>query len=176
MGVPSPSDRELIEAAKRGDVDAFEVLYLRYRDWVVSVAYRFSGHDDDALDVLQETFAYVLRKLPDLELHAQMRTFLYPAVKHLALSRRRASRRHQRLEVADDVAQPEAEREDDGHAELAKRIATLPEPQREVVWLRFADDLDLKEIAATLDVPLGTVKSRLHHALEKLRRQAASER
>ena len=56
--------------------------------------------DEDALDVLQETFAYVVRNLPDLKLSAQMRTFLYPAIKHLALARRRASRRHRSLEEA----------------------------------------------------------------------------
>lgn len=119
--------------------------------------------------MLQETFAYVVKKLPDLKLSAQMRTFLYPAIKHLALARRRASRRHRSLEEAEEPSRPNAPSEGHQRAALADRIATLPEAQREVLWLRFADGLDLQEIAATLNVPLGTVKSRLHHALEKLR-------
>jgi RNA polymerase sigma-70 factor (ECF subfamily) len=54
-------------------------------------------------------------------------------------------------------------------AELAAALAGLSPPQREVVLMRFVDDLELAEIAAALDVPLGTVKSRLHHALARLR-------
>ena len=82
------TDQELVRAIQEGDLSAFEALYLRYRDWVVSLAYRFCGHREDALDVLQETFAYLLKKLPSLELRSQMKTFLYPAVKHLALARK----------------------------------------------------------------------------------------
>ncbi|UCC97066.1 MAG: hypothetical protein JSW66_14615, partial [Phycisphaerales bacterium] len=56
------SDRQLIESANQGDPDAFGALYLRYRDWVYRLAWRFTGNREDALDVLQETFTYVLGK------------------------------------------------------------------------------------------------------------------
>jgi RNA polymerase sigma-70 factor, ECF subfamily len=163
---PGESDRELVERMKAGDGAAFEVFYRRHRDWIVATAHRFSGNQEDALDVLQETFAYFLRALPGLELTSQARTFLYPAVKHLALSRRKASRKRASLdEVPDPPARPE---EPD---EIGEVVRSLPEAEREVVLLRFADGLDLRSIAEALSIPLGTVKSRLHNALERLRRR-----
>jgi RNA polymerase sigma-70 factor (ECF subfamily) len=102
------TDQELVRAIQDGDLSAFEALYHRYRDWVVSLAYRFCGHREDALDVLQETFAYLLKKLPSLELRSQMKTFLYPAVKHLALARKQAARRHAPLEEGTDPAARES--------------------------------------------------------------------
>ena len=78
------SDEVLVGAIERGDLDAFEALYNRYRGWVVRLARRFTGHDDDALDVLQETFTYFVGKFPGFELRSRLTTFLYPVVRHLA--------------------------------------------------------------------------------------------
>ena len=58
------TDQELVALANGGDASAFEVLYLRYRDWVVNLAFRFTGDRDLALDVLQETFLYFLKNFP----------------------------------------------------------------------------------------------------------------
>ena len=82
-------DEQPLQRAGAGDPDAFEALYHRYRDWVHRLAWRFTGNQQDALDVLQETFLYLLKKLPDLRLTASMTTFLYPVVKHLSLNLRR---------------------------------------------------------------------------------------
>jgi DNA-directed RNA polymerase specialized sigma24 family protein len=60
----SRSDIELVAAVNRGDENAFEALYLRHRDWVVALAHRFTGDSELALDVLQETFLYFLKKFP----------------------------------------------------------------------------------------------------------------
>jgi len=70
------SDQELIELVNEGDADAFEALYRRYRDWVYHLAWRFTGNQQDALDVLQETFTYLLGKFPGFSLTASM-TYLY---------------------------------------------------------------------------------------------------
>ena len=91
------SDGQLIDAINRGAHGggaraAFEVLYRRHRDWVVSLAYRFTGNRDDALDVMQETFIYLLGKFPGLALTAKLTTFLYPVVKHIARSRTAGAR------------------------------------------------------------------------------------
>ena len=86
------SDEALIEAMNRGDAAAFDVLYDRYRDWVVRLAYRCTGNEDHALDVLQDTFAYFLSKVPGFELRAKLTTFLSPAVKNLAIVRPPARR------------------------------------------------------------------------------------
>ncbi len=83
------SDEELLRSAGAGDDDAFAALYYRYRDWTVRLARRFTGSDDDALDVLQDAFSYLLSRLPCLTLTARMTTFLYPVVRNLSINLRR---------------------------------------------------------------------------------------
>src|SRR5688500_3065777 len=87
-GQEERSDQELVAAANAGDASAFEAIYFRHRDWVVNLGFRFCGDRDLALDVLQEVFLYLLKKFPAFELTCQMRSFLYPVVKHLALNAR----------------------------------------------------------------------------------------
>jgi RNA polymerase sigma-70 factor (ECF subfamily) len=161
------SDSDLVRAINRGDSHAFASLYHRYRDWVLRLAWRFTGDEADALDVLQDTFTYLLEKFPGFRLTAKMTTFLYPVVKHTAI-RRRSHRR--RTVSADDVLEHmQAPPRPAGREELAAVLANLPLGQREVVLMRFVDEMSLKEIAGALDIPLGTVKSRLHYALKTLR-------
>src|SRR5689334_24418714 len=93
------TDQQLIAAINAGDSAAFEVLYRRYRDWVVNLAVRFTGDEDLALDVLQETFLYLLRKFPGFRLTAHLKTFLYPAVKNLSIAARRKAGRYQSTEA-----------------------------------------------------------------------------
>lgn len=165
------NDTELIAAVNAGDADAFEALYWRYRDWIASLAWRFTGDPDLALDVMQETFLYLLRKFPGFRLTAQLKTFLYPAVRHLSLSARRKATRYQSSEA--DLEALEAsittgpEFSDDGA--LAAALMKLSASHREVLLLRFVDSLSLQEIADVTNIPLGTVKSRLHNALATLR-------
>ncbi|HSH95076.1 MAG TPA: sigma-70 family RNA polymerase sigma factor [Roseimicrobium sp.] len=164
------SDLELVSALNAGDASAFDALYFRHRDWVVRLAAHFAGNDADALDVLQETFSYLLRKFPGFRLTASMTTFLYPVVKHLALA---AKKKTMRL-VADDIAldsAPDRESADPkgSRPELAEVLASLPETHREVLLMRFVDGLSLAEIAEALEIPVGTVKSRLHNGLSLLR-------
>jgi RNA polymerase sigma-70 factor (ECF subfamily) len=164
------SDLELIAAINGGDAAAFEALYFRYRDWVAGLAFRLTGHSDSAADVLQETFLYVLRKFPGFRLTANFKTFLYPAVRNLSIAARRKAERYQsseaELERIEGAPAPEPT---PGPAELEVVLARFPEDQREVLLLRFVDGLRLAEIAEAMDIPLGTVKSRLHNALETLR-------
>jgi len=158
------TDAELARALREGDASAFEAFYDRYHEWVAALAFRFTAHREDALDVLQDTFAYLFRRRRDFELRSQMKTFLYPVVKHLSISRKQASRRQAPLQLKHDPAAP-ADRPE-GVADL---LAGLSDVQQEVVLMRFVDGLDLQAIADALEVPLGTVKSRLHSALELLR-------
>jgi RNA polymerase sigma-70 factor (ECF subfamily) len=168
------SDAELIAAAQRGDVAAFEFLYRRHRDWVARFAHRVAGTADDALDVLQETFLYVLRKLPELDLRARFTTFLWPVVKNLALQARR--RRSTVAEPAAGSAPAVDDPEPHAHEDLIAALGALPPAQRDAVLLRFVDGLTLEEIGARLAIPLGTVKSRLHAALATLRADPAARR
>jgi RNA polymerase sigma-70 factor, ECF subfamily len=165
------SDLELVAAINGGDAAAFEVLYFRYRDWVTGLAYRFTGDSDAALDVMQETFLYLLKKFPGFRLTANLKTFLYPAVRHLSITARRKADRYQataaELDQLERTPAPSGDGTETGDVEVV--LAALPEEQREVLLLRFVDGLSLAEIAEAMDIPLGTVKSRLHNALDTLR-------
>src|SRR5829696_8657443 len=174
---PSRSDQDLIAATNRGDAEAFEDLYRRYRDWVVRLALRFTHDEDLALDVLQEVFVYFMKKFPGFELRCELKTFLYPAVRNLALGMRRKTERY----VSDDETianQPTQPPSQQGAASevLLAVVSFLPEQQREVIMLRFVDGLALNEIATALDIPLGTVKSRLHNALDTLEKNPATKK
>jgi RNA polymerase sigma-70 factor (ECF subfamily) len=168
----SRTDHDLIVAVNHGDAEAFEVLYRRHRDWVVNLAFRFTGDHALALDVLQETFLYFLKKFPGFMLTCQLRSFFYPAVRNLALAARRKAERLQ----SEDGELPELESPsppqtgDTARDQLASVVSALPATHREVLLLRFVDGLSLNEIADALEIPLGTVKSRLHNALDILRR------
>jgi RNA polymerase sigma-70 factor (ECF subfamily) len=172
---PSPpddprSDQQLIAAANSGDAEAFEALYGRYKDWVVSLAMRLTGDADLALDVLQETFIYLLSKFPGFVLTSRLTTFLYPAVKNIAIHhrRKRDKLRSAGEETLDSLPAPKPTPA--ANADLVAVISALPETHREVVLMRFVDGLSLEEIAQALAIPLGTVKSRLHNALAALRK------
>jgi RNA polymerase sigma-70 factor (ECF subfamily) len=164
------TDAQLIAAINAGDAAAFEVLYFRHRDWVVNLACRFTGSEDLALDVMQETFLYFLKKFPGFRLIANLKTFFYPAVKNLSIAARRKSQRYQSGEAEQmllaNLPGSEATQET---GDLAVVLANLSEEHREVLLLRFVDGLSLAEIAEAVGIPLGTVKSRLHNALETLR-------
>jgi len=163
------TDEELIAAINAGDGAAFEALYRRYRDWVAGLALRFTGDYDLALDVLQETFIYLLEKRPALRLTARLTTFLYPAVKNLSIAARRKRNRHAPGEQGLFDLPAREGPPDSAREELAAVFSTLPDAQREVLLMRFADDMAIEEIAAALAIPAGTVKSRLHNALKTLR-------
>ncbi len=165
------SDLELIAAINAGDAAAFDVLYFRYRDWVANLACRFTTNNDAALDVLQDTFIYVLKKFPGFRLTANFKTFLYPAVRNLSIAARRRARRYQSSEAEQLTIQnsPAPEISPHGQSDLNHMLGSLSEEHREVLLLRFVDGLSLAEIADAMSIPTGTVKSRLHNALELLR-------
>ena len=196
------SDEELVHVCNTGTAAeaaaAFELLYRRHRDFVYRIAMRYVGDRDVALDVLQETFTYLLRKFPPngegLTLTARLETLLYPAAKHRSLDWLRRHRRE--VPLLWDEARPNeratspspdeeataaaltAADQGDGDAfagtdAVAAAIARLSPERREALTLRFVDGLSLAEIATALDVPLGTVKSRLSLGVKQLREYAS---
>ncbi|MBB6429478.1 RNA polymerase sigma factor [Algisphaera agarilytica] len=178
------SDEQLVEHANRGDAQspaAFETLYRRHRDTVLRLARRYTRGDEAlALDAAQETFIYLLGKFPpppenQLTLTAKLTTFLFPVARHAALSATKKKARL-RLTTGDALPEPIAESPiplDDG---LDALLGRLSDEHCEVVLLRFVDDMTVPEIARALDIPQGTVKSRLHHAVAQLRRDPATKK
>ena len=174
----SPEEQQLIARANRGDREALEQLYRQHRDWVTGLALRFTGSRDDAVDVLQETFTYLYAKFPGFKLTSSMRSFLYPVVKHHSISvlrRRRGVVDLEGCRAGDGTPRLQWLAVSHSTGDLERMVARLPEGQREVVWLRFGLDFRLAEIAETLAIPVGTVKSRLHNALLALRKIARRE-
>ncbi|MEM7314593.1 MAG: sigma-70 family RNA polymerase sigma factor [Planctomycetota bacterium] len=169
------ADLALIAAINQGESAAFERLYFRYRDWAYGLAYRFTANHADAQDVLQETFAYLARKFPGFELTATMKTFLYPAIRNYSIAQRK-----KRAKAVDEQALDEivgaAQQPAQNLAELQSLIQTLPAAQQQVLLMRFADEMTVPEIATALDIPAGTVKSRLHHAVRSLRESPVTRR
>jgi RNA polymerase sigma-70 factor (ECF subfamily) len=165
------SDVDLIAAANRGDEAAFEVLYYRHRDWVVNLAYRWTGDREAALDVLQETFFVLAKKLPGFRLTSKLRTYFYPVIRTLSIAaRRKAGRYDLDSSRTEAIADPSvATRTPCNQEPLEAALAVLGQEHRDVLLLRFVDDLSLAEISEVLGIPLGTVKSRLHNALDRLR-------
>ena len=163
------SDRKLIKQVNNGDYVAFEKLYYRYRDWTYRLARRFTNDHETALDVIQETFTYLLRKLPGLELTASMTTFLYPVVKHICLNMKRKNRDSRvEMEFFSDLAAPQ-EQDMNSSNELAQVLSGLEQEYREILLMRFVDDMSFEEISQAAGLSLSTIKSRFYSSLEKLR-------
>ena len=152
-----PGDAELVAAINQGSHTAFEMLYRRHRDWTVNLAFRFTSDEALALDVMQETFLYLLRKFPSFELRASLHTFLYPAVRNLSIAARRKAGRCQAGSGEEDLLAtlPAPKTAVGGSNDLAAILASLAEEQREVLLLRFVDGLSLEEISIAMEIPLG---------------------
>ena len=169
MEYEASDDGGLVELANQGHAKAFEALYRRHREWVVALAWRFLGSRDDALDIMQEVFAHLFNRFPGFVLTSTMRAFLYPIVKHQCISLIRKQRKivpiSREARSAETLAwHPEPP------GDFARIIGSLSPEHQEVVKLRFGLGMQLDEIGEALDIPLGTVKSRLHNSLKLLRK------
>ena len=173
-GVDALSDQALLDAVGAGETRAFEVLYERHGTVVYRIALRAAGQAQDAADATQEAFVHVLERAGELRLTGRLSTYLYPVVVRLA---RRARERAGRATAGSDalaealegLAAGDTAPQADARAALAPALARLPEAQREALLLRHADGFTVQEAAAALDCPEGTVRSRVHLALEALR-------
>ena len=176
------SDLDLIDAVNRGDAKAFESLYYRHRDYALRIAMRFAGERNLALDAVQDSFVYFYKKFPGFVLTAKLTTFLYPVIKHNALSLKQKAQRAQGDTSEEALkAQPSSERgsdpaESEASDDLHALLSSLPDAQREVLVMRFVDGLSVEEISSALEIPLGTVKTRTHHAIRKLRESPAAKK
>lgn len=174
MTAPREDDRALVARANAGEAAAFTALFHAHRGWVYAFALRLVRDRDDALDVVQESFATLFGRFPGFALTSSIRAFLYPVVSHTAISVLRKKRKIVPLDAEVLRAEEPSLGWDRGSVSaLDRMVAQLPAEQREVVRLRFALDLKLEEIADALGLPIGTVKSRLHNALKALRQREA---
>jgi len=165
------SDEELMRAVGQGDERALGSLVERYAARIHAFLTRVTGDRDDADDLLQDTWMRVARGARSFDSARLVRPWLYGIAANLArdLHRRRAVRLRavQQGNIGAGESAPmfrPVERID-----MRERLARLPERLREVLVMRYFDGLDEAEMAKALDIPRGTVKSRLHGALRALR-------
>lgn len=165
----------LIRQAQNGDRNAYGELVRRHYDGVVNVVYRMCGDPDLAEDSAQETFLRAWLNLPAFRPEASLRTWLYRIALNAALDvlRRRKEatiETAQIQEMPDRAAGPEAALVEKEQAVLVRQaLQLLPEASRSVLILREYGELSYQEIARALDIPVGTVMSRLSYARSRLR-------
>lgn len=166
----------LISRARGGDREAFGALVEQYRDNVYRLAYRMCGNAYDADEAAQEAFVAAWRALPNFRGDAKFSTWLYRLTTNAAIDVMRREKRHQTVgdgemvDLADDADSPQetVERTEQQEA-VQKALATLSEEYREVLLLRYMEELDYAEIAEVLQLPSGTVKSRINRAKAALK-------
>lgn len=168
---PEGRDLELVGRANRGEAAALEALYQRYRGFLFRHALRRLGNSDDAADVVQDAFMILFGRFPGFALTVSMETFLYGVLDNLC--RKRYARRRPTLDI-DEIGggeEPLAPTTADSDADAARLLSRLMPEQRQLLSLRYVDDRSLRQLAAALGAPVGTIKSRLHRALRALREQ-----
>lgn len=172
----APDEPAFVAALRRGEPEAFERLVLAYQHRVFSIALRMLADRAEAEEVAQEVFLRVHRSIRDFRGEAKLSTWLYAITSRLCLNRLKSPGRERRAGeaalalVADAHANPGARLEaSELEAALHRAIAELPDDGRIVVVLRDLHGLAYEEIAAALELPLNTVRSRLHRARMALR-------
>jgi len=178
-------DKALIARCKQGDMSAFSELLARYEKRVFNFAYRMAGNYDDANDVAQEAFIRVFNSIGTFRGDANFTTWLYRIVTNVYLDERKKQKSHLHTSLEDYIELEEntvTRQIEDGNptpdhlVETGERddllhwaIQELPEYQRVMVVLYHTQSKSYEEIAQIMNLPIGTVKSRLNRARLALR-------
>lgn len=167
----------LVLSAQQGEVEAFRELVGIYERRLLYFIRRLCGDADSSLDILQETWLTVFRRLATLESPAAFRVWLYRIARDKTVDSLRRKHRHEELltELADEQLSVSSANESD-FALLAENVEAVHQaleklsgPHREVLTLRFLEELSVEEISQIVRCSAGTVKSRLFHARRMLR-------
>jgi RNA polymerase sigma-70 factor, ECF subfamily len=175
-------DAECVKRVQRGDTDSFEVLVRRHQKAIFNLVYRLLGDYDEAAEVAQEVFLSAYKSIGQFRGEANFSTWLYRiGLNHASTRRKTLNSMHQRhipLEstevIADSAVDPAKNVE---HKEIQQRVQQAlnsldPEDAR-IILLRDLQDVTYEEVAEMLDIPVGTVKSRLHRARQALKTSLA---
>jgi RNA polymerase sigma-70 factor (ECF subfamily) len=163
------TDEELVEAIRRGDHEAFGLLYERYATRLYSYLIRHLGDRAAAEDLLQEVFLEVLESRSFELRPGRFGGWLFTVAKNRVLGRARdGQRRAERLSALSAEASP-APAPSAEHRDVLRALARLSPPQQDVLLLKAVGGFSYREIAEIQSVPEGTAKSRLHLAIKALR-------
>lgn len=181
------TDDMLIVRCKSKDIGAFNLLVERYKHEAYGFAYSYLKNVDDALSVSQDAFVRAWKSMAAFEEGRKFRPWLFSIVKNQALNAiaRKKNRREISLDEAmeasgfdlPDSAPGPYERLADGETkrQVWKAVMSLKKEFREVIILKHFHDLSYAEMAETLDIPAGTVMSRLYHARLALKEVLSTE-
>ena len=177
------TDEDLVARSRGGDVDSFNQLILRWERPIYALAYRVIGREEDARDVVQETFLRAFRALPGFKGQAKFSSWIYRIALNLCRDWIRRQKRTPVVQLPEDAEAVErlAYREPVDSVEdlvarkelsavVADAMALLPEEQRTAIILKEYHGMTFQEIAELQGVPLSTVKTRLYQGLTVLRR------
>ena len=179
-------DVELVDAARRGDRDAFRTLFERYHRKAYALAFGVLRHQDDALDVVQDAFIKAHKYLDKFEGHSSFYTWLYRIVMNLAIDHLRKHRRvkpveldEQHLDESDDALLPKILGANPGRALMDKEIRAridqalgeLSDNHRAVLIMRELEGMSYEEMAQAMGCSKGTIMSRLFHARKNMQKQ-----
>jgi RNA polymerase sigma-70 factor (ECF subfamily) len=173
-------DRELVARCQIGEADAFNELVGRHQDRVYAAVTRFCGNGEDAADVVQRAFINAYRKISEFKGDAAFSTWIYRIAFNQAISFRRENRRpsislHAKgedgliAEPIDDRAPGESMESEETRKKVQQALERLGEEDRQIIILKDLQGHSYDEIAAILQVPKGTVRSRLHRARMELK-------
>jgi RNA polymerase sigma-70 factor (ECF subfamily) len=184
VGVVGLTDEELVSRSMGGDPESFNQLIRRWERPIYALAYRTIGREDDARDVVQETFLRAFRGLSGFKGQAKFSSWLYRITLNLCRDWMRRQRRTPVIATPDGVDLVELAGESDtvetadaavARKDLSRMVAramvALPEEQRAAIVLKEYHGLTFQEIADLLGCPLSTVKTRLYQGLGVLRKE-----
>jgi len=181
-------DRELVSRAQAGDRAAFRELFDRYHRRAFAVALGVVKNQEDALDVVQEAFVKVHKHIENFQGTSSFYTWLYRIVMNLSIDHVRRSKKARDMDYDDRIGRgesgavgaealvPSIGDPNPGRTMLRRELsdaiqgalAELPEYHRQVILLREVEGLSYEEMAEVLEVPKGTIMSRLFHARRKM--------
>lgn len=168
-------DELLVLRCQEGDSAALEALIARWQPRFARLAWRLTGQREVARDIVQDAWLAIVRGLRRLDDPALFRTWAYRIVKNKCSdwTRRRAVERKAPQGLQDAAAASgDAASETESAGELAQlrdALGNLPDEQRAILSLHYLDDMSVVQIARVFGVPVGTVKSRLYHARNRLK-------
>jgi RNA polymerase sigma-70 factor (ECF subfamily) len=171
MDLTRATDAHLTGAIANGDPEAARALVERYRRPLAAVLHRALGSAADVDDVFQETWIRVVRSVHRYDPEQRFSNWLFAIAWNLVKDRWSRRVQHEQIDTeipSHDASAEETLMRDERARRMRELVARLPERMSQAILLRYFDELSEKEMADRLGVPVGTIKSRLHHGLKKL--------
>ncbi|MFE4897674.1 sigma-70 family RNA polymerase sigma factor [Peribacillus butanolivorans] len=167
----------LVKKAQKGDKNAFETLFQNYKEEIYRTAFTYMGTQEDSLDVVQEVAYKAFKSIKFLKEPKYFKTWLIKIVITCSIDMLRQHKKVFALKPEHMELMTIDKKEEDTALSLYLQtlIEEISEVEKSVVLLKYFHDYTLNEIAITLDIPLGTIKTTLYRALEKLRKRLNKE-